>query len=143
MNAAHRPSSLSYCHALNLTTLVLRRSFSRGSFSASSNCSMNDDLPEPHRPSIESVKGVLVDESVRNPATARTYGAKPSLSSFSVPAGWSPSTWSAMVSAAALLASMLSASESPELLDELLPLLPDELLLLLDWPRSAIVCWGA
>src|SRR4029077_232496 len=92
INAAQRPSSALYCQALKLTTLFLPSALNR-----SCNCNMKDDLPEPHGPSIDRVNGILVDESVKNPATALTYVSKPSLSSCLVPAGWSPSTWLAMV----------------------------------------------
>src|SRR5579872_2314557 len=82
MNAAHSPSSALYCQALKLTILVLPSVVSRFC-----NCSMKDDLPEPHRPSIDKVNGILVDGSVKNAATAFTYVSNPSLSSFVLPAG--------------------------------------------------------
>src|SRR3989442_1716030 len=47
---------------------------------------MNEDLPQPHSPSTESVSGGAVRSFVRKSAIALTYGSNPSASAL---AGWS------------------------------------------------------
>src|SRR4030042_4943808 len=72
-NAAHIASSLSCLHGSNSTMkhvplacseYILRISFC--------NCRIKDDLPLPHSPSIEIVKGGCVSSCPKNSATAST-----------------------------------------------------------------------
>lgn len=85
-NAAHSASCLSCLHGLNRTIndgglLRDRRWKSSASLISFSSCRMNEDLPLPHLPSIDIVRGALVAGLVRNAARAWTYGEKPRLSS--------------------------------------------------------------